>query len=514
VTTDQHVRALLDTCRNRPEASGPGPRSRFELDWLSDASDEQVEQLLGGLPDNLPTAEAIDGVLSPAMHRLCLRRRTSAAGSMPPRMVSALVALYAQLPAKCRTRGYLLRMLSVSPLPAELAQLADLIVTDPPQNPEAVALALGPLFQSDSYDPRPLFPRLLEALPHPSLAIHILDVANHVTRKGLVSVHPAACRKEALIGLLGNLAQRLAQFEEQVEVQDAKPTATAGQVEDSVGLAVSLCDALALIGDPAAIGKLYQAMDLRHRRLRTEASAALARLGEPAGRETLLALASEPVCRLRVLNYAREMGVLEQVDEQYCTPQAQAEAELAVWLAQPAQFGIPPTRLELIQTDTLFWPGFEHPVDCFLFRFVYQFAGGQYSNIGIAGPLTRAILADLADLPVTDIYALFAGWQVQHDEIFEWEIAEVPPDRRAEIAHLERRLQDAGYDAIEPEVLGSFFGDHFLVARAISNGQPGVAAADAQQIEWHGAVGVSHPLGPREACCLYKGRRVLQNFNP
>ena len=53
--------------------------------------------------------------------------------------------------------------------------------------------------------------------------------------------------------------------------------------EDGVGLAVALCDALAQIGNKEAIGKLYQAMDLSHRRLRTEAAAALAKLGEEAG---------------------------------------------------------------------------------------------------------------------------------------------------------------------------------------------------------------------------------------
>jgi hypothetical protein len=486
----------------------------MNIDWLSDATDEQVEQLLAELPDNLPLAEAIDGTLSPAIHRLCLRRRTRTAESLPPKTLAAAATLYGALPPKCRTRGYVLQLLSISPHPADLAELTELIVADPPQNPDAVALALGPLFQSSSYDPRLLFPRLLEAISEPSLAVHVLDLANYVTREGRVSDHPAAIRKDALIALLGNLSQRLGQFEEQVHAESATPTATAQQVEDSVALAVALCDALALIGDPAAIGKLYQAMELHHRRLRTEAAAALARFGEAAGREMLLGLAGEPVCRLRVLNYAREMGIFEQVDEAYRTAQAQAEAELALWLAQPTQFGIPPTRFELIQTDTQYWPGYEHPVDCFLFRFVYQFAEGHYSNIGIAGPLTHAFLADLADLPVSDIYALFAGWHAEHEEIFEWDIADVPAGQLAEVARLERRLQDAGYDAIESEVLGSFLGDRFLVARVISNGQPGIAVADEQQLEWHSSSGVTHPLGPREACCLYKGRRLLHSFNP
>ena len=287
----------------------------------------------------------------------------------------------------------------------------------------------------------------------------------------------------------------------------------AKQVEDSVDLAVALCDACALLGDAAAIGKLRQALPLRHRRLRTEAAAALARLGDEEGREALVSLAAEPICRLRVLAYAEELGLLDRVEPQHRTLAAQAESELALWLAQPGQMGIAPARLELIDQRTQFWPGFDEPVDCYLFRFVYPFPGNPYTNIGIAGPLTHAFPADLADLAPDDIYAAFAGWHGEHEEIFEVDVADLDAAGRVEVARLERRLRDSGYGAIEPVQLGFFLGERLLVAHATLDGRRGVAVADSQSILWYPSAGRSRPLGPHEACCIYKGRKLLRSFN-
>src|SRR6185312_3349414 len=130
-------------------------------------------------------------------------------------------------------------------------------------------------------------------------------------------------------------------------------------------------DALALIGDKSAVGKLYQALRVGHRRLRTEAAAALARLGEAQGADELAQLAAEPIARLRVLAYTDELGLKEKIDPQYTTAVARAEAELCVWLAEPTQYGVPPTSCELFDCRRQHWPGFDDPVDCFLFQFQY-----------------------------------------------------------------------------------------------------------------------------------------------
>ncbi len=166
-------------------------------------------------------------------------------------------------------------------------------------------------------------------------------------------------------------------------------------------------------------------MELQHRRLRVEAAAALARLGDQQGEQTLVELASEPVVRLRVVHYAEELGLGESIPEEYPSDIAIAEAELVTHLAQPTAIGTPPSRCELVDTRSLYWPGYEEPRNCYLFRFTYSFRSDsgtdcRVSNIGIAGPVHRtSVQGDVSELPVDEIYALFAGCHAEH-YIFQW----------------------------------------------------------------------------------------------
>jgi hypothetical protein len=175
--------------------------------------------------------------------------------------------------------------------------------------------------------------------------------------------------------------------------------------------------------------------------------------------------------------------------------------------------GVPPSRCELVDTRQQAWPGYDDPVECFLFRFVYAFKDAEFSNIGIAGPLTHAFAADLADLPPDDIYAAFAGWQAEHEDIGEWHVDALSDAQQVEVVRLERRLRDAGYDAIVPQFLGSFLGDKILVATAMHQGLPGVAVVDPLQCVWWPRRGSSRPIDPDVAYCIYKGRKLLRAFN-
>jgi len=285
-----------------------------------------------------------------------------------------------------------------------------------------------------------------------------------------------------------------------------------------VALAVSLCDALALIGEKAAIGKLYQALRVGHRRLRTEAAAALARLGEEQGTTELAQLAAEPIARLRVLAYADELRIGDKIEPQYKTKEARAEAELCVWLAEPTQYGVPPTACELFDHRKQHWPGFDQPVDCFLFQFQYvvttDVAGEQaLSNIGIAGPLVHAFTADLADLPPEDIYAAFAGWHAQHADIREFDVARLSKSEQLELQRLKRRLHDEGYTAIEPQRMGYFFGEKALIANAERQGVAGVAVIDFRDTLFFPFRNTRRPIGAEETYSIYKGRKLLKVFN-
>jgi hypothetical protein len=315
---------------------------------------------------------------------------------------------------------------------------------------------------------------------------------------------------------LGQLVERLHTFEQQVVDGSSSPDQFADrqqQVADSLALTVSLCDALALIGDKEVAGKLFQAIDLGHRHVRTEAASALARLGEEAGRKTLAELAAESVVRLRVLAYADELGMSDEIAAEYRSPVARAEAELVLWLADPAQFGMPPQQLDLIDSRRQFWPGYDEPVECYLFRYTYHLPRGSLSNVGIAGPLVLGFAADYTDVPVSDVYAAFAGWQTEHPEIVEYEVGDLPAARRAEADVIEARLRGEGYDSLQIRRYGQFLGNLAVVATAVHAGTFGSVVADGARSFWCPHASGTSPLGPDDAYNIYKGRQLLQAFN-
>ncbi len=480
---------------------------------LESAQPEEVVDLLDAVQQhchlhNPPHEALIDPLLAQLV--LC-QRRSGESLSEPVR--ERIVCAYNALGALLRCAWRLLQWLATTATREDLRELTECVVERSPSDSQAAALALTPLFQRRDYDPTALFPRLFAALQHLSIAAPVLDLSNYMLRVGMVSQHPAAGRGAELGSLLGSLVQQLARVAESPQSFSESPDALGRKVDECVALVVALCDALALIGNRDAIGKLYQALELGHRRIRTEAAAALARLGESHGVDALVRLAAEPVARLRVIAHAEELTVADKIDPQYLTELARAEAHVALELAQPAFFGLPPAALELVDSRTLFWPGFEEPVGCFLFRYEYHFEGGQYSNIAIAGPLVHAFAADLSDLPPDDIYAAYAGWHVEDESVFEVPLDAPTVTQRAEAERYERRLRDDDYEAIQSVMLGYFFGDRLLVARARRQGVAGIAVVDQQGIEWYPLRTQRHRIGPQEAFCIYKGRRLLRSFN-
>ena len=342
----------------------------------------------------------------------------------------------------------------------------------------------------------------------------VLDLANYLSRRGIVKRHPAADRVQSLADLLGALVLRLQRIEEQPQEFAAAPRDLTLLVGEGVGLVVSLCDTLAQIGDPAVVGKLHQAADLAHRWVRTEAGAALARLGDKRGVVLLVELAAAPLVRSRALKYLEELGDLEQADAQYRTPVARAEGDLAAWLAEPSHFGIPPTSLTLIDERRQFWPGFETPVECFLFDAEFRHGPTSFSTIAIAGPLTHALAVDLEDLPPDDIYAVYAGWQAEHPDMQEVPADRLAFDQNTAWQHLAEQLAAAGYRDVQLVKLTRFFEALHWVATARRGEVPGVVICDAGRVEWYTIV----TPGPRaltatEFYYLHKGRQLLRTFN-
>ncbi len=503
-------------------------QSLQDVHKLDDEQRQQFAKCCGAIASVLPEeiADLLDAVqqhgalhnppdealIDPLLAGLVLHQRHSGE-ALSASLRDRIVCTYNALGASMQCGWRLLQWLATVAGDDDLRALTECVVGQAPDDSQAAALALTPLFQRRDYDPAALFPRLFAALQHLSIAAPVLDLSNYMTRVGMVAQHPAAGRGAELASLLGSLVQQLARVAESPGSFAESPAALARKVDECVALVVALSDALALIGSREAIGKLYQALELEHRRIRTEVAAALARLGESRGIDELVRLAAEPVARLRVIASAEELGIVDKIDPQYLTEQARAEARVALELTQPAFFGLPPVALELVDSQTLFWPGFEEPVDCFLFRYEYRFEGGQYSNIAIAGPLVHAFAADLSDLPPSDIYAAYAGWHVEDESVFEVPLDAPSVTQRAEAERFERRLRDDDYEAVKSVMLAYFFGDRVLVARARRQAMAGIAVVDQQGIEWYPLRTKLYQIGPHEALCIYKGRRLLRSFN-
>lgn len=416
-------------------------------------------------------------------------------------------------------RARMLGWLATFDVAALLELVARELVENPPVSAQEATLALSSLFRAKrDYPVGSLFPTLLQGLNSPKTAALVLDLGNFLMRHRKVDRHPAAPLHQELQRLLTQTLTRLELLAESPPVDPQAPGAQqeartrVEQINEAVTLAISLCDAIAWTGDRSAIELLAHAAGLPHRRLRTEAASALARLEDPRGVEILAELASEPVVRLRALAYLRELGAEERAPEEFRTHESLAEAEMVVHLAEPTQFGLPPTECDLLDQRTQFWPGYENPVECFLFHYRYRAGGSEYANVGIVGPLTRSVVADLSDLPPPDIYAFYAGWHADHEDIKEVSAEEAMRAFPADAAKLQRQAEEAGL-TLQIHKLGLFFGDKVLVGVGERHGVTGSAVVDDGTVSFYPFGGKRAPIGPDEAYEIYKGRRLLGSFN-
>jgi hypothetical protein len=490
------------------------------LPWLREQlgrfDDAQIDQLLEWLLTQPPPAAGSprDQLWAGLFTELAGRwadSRPSADGESPDLGISRRMAgFYAALDPAARARPALLEVLTAR---GDLQEFARLVVADPPTDPATSARPFVRLLGRTGWNGEDLFPALLEGLGQPAVAVPILELANFLARERRLVPHAASARRHELGRLLSGLAGGLARMQD-LPAPAAASADDVSRVHAAVDLAVALCDALGLIGDPALAAKLYPVLELQHRRLRTEAAAALARLDDQHGREVLAALAAEPMTRLRVLEYAQQLGIEDRIEERFRTPQALAEARLAVWLSQPDQLGMSPDRLELVDSRRQCWPGFREPVACYLFRFSVPLPHARYENLGIAGPMVGAFAGDLRELPTSDVYAAFAGWQAEHPEIAQRDCAALDPETRERCAARIGQLEQSGYASVRPVIWGDFFGQQALVAAAVRGETPGTAIVDEQGIDWIARGNPLRPIDPPLAWSIAKGRQLLRAFNP
>ena len=492
-----------------------------ELNWVEPADIDalliNLAELSGGISPNI-----LDRGLEIVVGRLSRQSATAQPDDQPldvSSLVQAISQLYLAILPESRGRNYLLGWLANMNRAKSLDRFVDLILESPPTCPNSIVMAFAPLLKVNNDVPIDhLFPKLLGGLQHRSVAAAILDLANFLTREKRVAQHPASGHSESLIKLLGMLTEQLTMLEEGKIPEGKQPNEISAIVNDTVSLIASLCDSLALVGDENAIGKLNRASELKHRRIRTEALWALASLGQESSGQQLIELAAEPISRLRVIQYARELDLIDEVDEQYTSDESIAESQLAMWLAHPSNMGLAPKELQLMDQRFLAWPGFDDPQSCFLFRYSYELSQSRIDNIGISGPLCHAFSMNLQHLANSDIYACFAGWHCTHEEIMEMGIPQARLQRPGLVERLTARLSseqidELDFENMEPQFLGLFMGAEALILNAKVNGQWGTLIVTRDTVDWFPADPENSPAKTELAYSIYKGRKLLGAFN-
>lgn len=440
-------------------------------------------------------------------------RGTEAIGALSTATLARIEAAYRELVADSPERCLLLARLAWGD-EASLRCFVRLLVADPPCYEEGLRQVLTPLLRRSDFPAEVLFPDLLGAMSELGLATAILDFANYLYRERGVRPHPASTRLQPLAQLLADVTQQLLRIED-APLSAGIPVNRISQViNDSVGLISALCDFLALHGDPAVAAKLFPCLEMRHRRVQTEAAYALAALGQELGRDRLVALAAEPLVRRRVLAYAQPLGLTERIDADFQTAAALAESELVLYLAHPQNMGLAPKNTTLLDERRLSWPGYEQPVACFLFQFEYPFSENPYRNIGIVGPVTQTFSVDLSELASEDLYSVFAGWHVSHPEIYPLLAADFGPQQSGMVARLQRRLHDQQVESIEPHLLGRCLEQWILVARGRRGSDLGWAVASEHEPLWLPDDAGWVNLDATSIWHFWLGRTLLQQFNP
>ena len=472
---------------------------------------ELLDQLNAHRAELSNTDPAIVGTILRILHASLLHEGWSAVEGLSIEKVSQLEQ---SIPPLSSNRFLLQQLYSIHRQDDSLAILLESLVLQPPQKWVEAAQVLSPLMQRSDWNIQILFPEALSLLQHASLASPLLDLANFTFRKNRIEQHPAFEQVEMLRNLLGEVVGRLGLFEDDPRTFGTEVPVVQARLAEAVALAVSLCDALALIGDLSSIGKLHQAMELRHRRVQSEAAGALARLGDEEGKKRLIELLEEPAARLRVIQYAEELGFSDEVDPKFCTADATSEAEMALWLSQPQQMGVPPTSLEVLHTTRCLWPSFNDPVDISLVRFEYNFGEKSYCNVGITGPVTFAMSVDVTDLSLEDIYAIYAGWHAEHDEIFTVASENWNESQIEQIEQWKKHLERNRLEKVEPVLVGRFLDETAGIFKAVRGDHSLMVITDGLETIEHISHGDDRSIGPEDLFNLYKGRKMLRTFNP
>lgn len=223
------------------------------------------------------------------------------------------------------------------------------------------------------------------------IRIAFLDYANYRARHGLIAAHPF------------DTYEGRSQLRVWLESRDP----------DDYSYAHSAAASLPFIDRREAEALAPLTDDHADVAVQMEGAWARAKLGDAAGVARLSQLSSHPSYASRAQAYLTELDRRDAIALEADDPDFRAMAEMAEWLAQPAEFGRAPDELEQIDSREIFWPPTDDTRQVWLFRYRYDDGDEPAEGRGMVGSVTFALVGEsTADETPEDIYALHCCWEL------------------------------------------------------------------------------------------------------
>lgn len=199
------------------------------------------------------------------------------------------------------------------------------------------------------------------------------------------------------------------------------------------------------------------------------------------------------------------------------TPDFQARAEFAQWLAHPNELGRPPDEVEVVDQRDLRWPPRYTPQPFWLLRYRARATSEldeDDAGIGLVGSMTWCFFGyALEQRPPEDVYAIHCCWELEHDELIH--LMEVDVDS-TEYDVLLSHWSGAALESPRMELVGELDPELrqplrlVAVAGAQLEGRAGWVVLDGDRSHWYPADELPREETARTVLRIHLGRNLLQ----
>jgi hypothetical protein len=254
-----------------------------------------------------------------------------------------------------------------------------------------------------------VFDELSDPLPPGFIAISLLDAANQYFIEGGEGRHPFDSDQGV---------DRLQSWLRDLE-------------SEHFSYATSATAALPFLKQDKRDGLLELAMDHPDPGVQIESAWAAAKLGHSKGIARLAACCQDVNQSKKARHYLEELGRADAAPP--ATPEFEARAEFAQWLAHPSELGQAPDSVEITDQRTLRWPPEFESKPFWLVRYVVKSSSpleDDQVGTGLVGSVTFCLFSyDLEQRPPEDGYAIHCSWEMEGQKLLKREdIEEGPSD--------------------------------------------------------------------------------------